>query len=375
MIAPYQVPLIKEISRHVSFTAMSIVKVPPSRLSLGWSKADTTSILQDHNYPSISLPTPIGTKELSLSVFDIRLYLDNDVIIVGGYASLSSLVAIAFTKLFRKKLVIRTGTHELSVSNPSIFLRYLKSLILRQAHTLIAYGTQASLFARNLGFKKSIFTEYDTVDVGYFARRASEFRSDPSNVLDFKKSVCNISDHDIFHIVYVGQLIPRKNLSVLISSISVLVDFYGLTKFRISIFGSGADKSDLLRQINALNLSDYFTFCSSIPYDSIYKAYCSAHLLLVPSLKDPYPLVVNEAMACNTPVLLSRNCGNSFDFHSDANPCFVLEDSLNVWELAAKLHHLINNQTLLDQETSRINIIRRYDIKNAASAFIKAIND
>ena len=313
VVAPYQVPLIAEISRTVDFTALSIVQTPKSRLKLGWSDISSSHNLRANSLPSIRFPTPFGPKELSFAVFNLRLYLQYDVIIVGGYASLSSLVAIFFSKLFRRKLIIRTGTHALSVTNSSYLLKLFKSFVLRQAHSLIAYGTQASIFARNLGFRRKIFIEYDTVDVKEFSRKAFNFRSNPSLISDFKSQHCGIDNASTFHLVFVGQLIHRKNISVLVRAIDILTNHFGNTRVQVSIFGSGPIKTDLINDISLRNLNPFFRFCQSIPYDSIYQAYCSANLLIVPSLKDPFPLVVNESMACGTPVMLSRNCGNSFD--------------------------------------------------------------
>ena len=68
-------------------------------------------------------------------------------------------------------------------------------------------------------------------------------------------------------VLFVGSLIPRKGLSFLVEAAKKIVKEYGETKF--IIVGEGPLRNQLLRKVEAANLSGNFTFLGNIKGDML----------------------------------------------------------------------------------------------------------
>ena len=62
-----------------------------------------------------------------------------------------------------------------------------------------------------------------------------------------------------------------------------------------------------------LGLEDRVRFLGFLNQSQLPSAYCAADLFVLPSLFEPFGLVVNEAMLCGLPVAVSDRVGARFD--------------------------------------------------------------
>jgi len=77
--------------------------------------------------------------------------------------------------------------------------------------------------------------------------------------------------------------------------------------------GDGPERSHLERRATELGLADRVRFLGFLNQSQLPSAYCSADLFILPSLFEPFGLVVNEAMLCGLPVAVSDRVGAKFD--------------------------------------------------------------
>ena len=77
---------------------------------------------------------------------------------------------------------------------------------------------------------------------------------------------------------------------------------------RLTICGSGPEKTALLRLAKELGVSDAISFAGNVDNDSIAKLYQSADIMVNTSLADNMPVSVLEALACGVPIV-STNVG------------------------------------------------------------------
>jgi len=97
--------------------------------------------------------------------------------------------------------------------------------------------------------------------------------------------------------IYVGRLIPIKNIELLIRV------FNRLNK-SLTIVGTGVLERSLQTQAN-LNIK----FTGFIPNNEINKLYCAHDVFILPSISEPWGLVVEEAIYFGLPVIVSDAVG------------------------------------------------------------------
>jgi glycosyltransferase involved in cell wall biosynthesis len=77
--------------------------------------------------------------------------------------------------------------------------------------------------------------------------------------------------------------------------------------------GDGPERSNLERRATQLGLADRVRFLGFLNQSQLPSAYRAADLFVLPSLFEPFGLVVNEAMLCGLPVAVSDRVGARFD--------------------------------------------------------------
>lgn len=140
---------------------------------------------------------------------------------------------------------------------------------------------------------EKVFTVYSGVDTDVFK---------PSNKdkMELKKELDLPVGKKI--IIYVGRLIPSKNVDSLLKASKILsheIDVHLL------IIGDGALKNRLERVTSKLNISNSTTFLGAIPYERLPLFYSAADVFVIPNSIGSFPLVTLEAIACGCPVVTS----------------------------------------------------------------------
>jgi glycosyltransferase involved in cell wall biosynthesis len=104
------------------------------------------------------------------------------------------------------------------------------------------------------------------------------------------------------YILYVGNLLPHKNLPRLLDAFTLL---RRRRSCRLIIRGEGRPAyARLLRErLETLGLRDVVTFAGYAGEDGLRRLYSDAVCLVLPSLGEGFGLPVLEAMACGTPVI------------------------------------------------------------------------
>lgn len=108
-------------------------------------------------------------------------------------------------------------------------------------------------------------------------------------------------------ILYVGQLIVRKRVDLLLQAFSQL----DLPSARLRIIGQGAEAQNLHQLANQLGVAGRVDFSPGLPNAETVAAMAAADVLVLPSRFDGWGAVVNEALMVGTPVICSDRCGAS----------------------------------------------------------------
>ena len=108
-------------------------------------------------------------------------------------------------------------------------------------------------------------------------------------------------------LLYVGSLVPRKGVEVLLRAVSPLLS--RMRSVRLTIIGTGPLRSELESLANRLGISKQVEFIGAVPSDEIWTRLVGAAALVLPSWWDGWGLVVNEAMSVGVPAIVSDRCG------------------------------------------------------------------
>ena len=149
--------------------------------------------------------------------------------------------------------------------------------------------------------------------------------------------------------VFVGRLIAIKNLPMLLTSFatarqqSPYADDWGLI-----LLGDGLEQNVLQQQINRSDLSGIVWLLPGRPWFQVPNILALSNALVLPSTSEPWGLVVNEAMVCGLPVLVSDRCGCVPDLVHDGQNGFVF-DPTQPAQLAYHMTQFMNGSVDVNQ--------------------------
>lgn len=255
---------------------------------------------------------------------------DNDVVIMNGYTGRIFRILFALNIFYGKKIGLDSDT-PLNIPD-SPFKRLAKSLYLGSVfRNRNIYGlpggtkSHAELF-RHYGMPDSrIFLMpmmVDNVAFRFSPRKAS------------KKS---------FTFLYVGRVVAVKNIGLLLYAFA-------------ETFGSSNDVS--LRIVGAGDLLDTYKeqfgdfdniiFAGPKHGEDLREEYGSASAFVLPSIFEPWGLVVNEAMAAGLPVIVSDKVGAREDLVEGRETGLVFRHD-NQDELAGCMKRMVEDSELYER--------------------------
>ncbi len=110
--------------------------------------------------------------------------------------------------------------------------------------------------------------------------------------------------------LYAGRLVPLKGVSDLIEAASIL-NKRGHTAI-VNITGGGPLGPELRKQIAVSKLCDRVMLLGTVLAEHMYKIYRDNTILVLPSHREAFPMVVVEALACGMPVIVTRSGGPEY---------------------------------------------------------------
>lgn len=100
--------------------------------------------------------------------------------------------------------------------------------------------------------------------------------------------------------LYIGRLSSVKNLEMMVAV------FNELPEFSLTIIGDGSQKNMLQNMANS-----NIMFKNSINNDMLKAEFLNHDIFILPSLSEPWGLVIEESLYFGLPVIISKNCGAS----------------------------------------------------------------
>jgi len=258
-----------------------------------------------------------------------------------------------------------------------------KHLLVRLFDAGLVGGTPQAEYAISYGLKKeNVSLGYDIVDNVYYSAQSAYWKAQATEDLPIK----NLPRRFFLNL---GRFVYKKNLTLLIKAYATLIKKHPETDIALVLVGSGEEETQLKQLAAAKGLlyngqSGLSTFDSKphvvfYPFQQsdvtpIFFAKCEAFIL--PSLYEEWGLVVNEAMASGTAVLVSSNVGCAQDLVVESVNGFTFNPS-DENDLVDKLEMFVNDSELSkklgDAGATQIEAWGPGKFKNGAKKAIESI--
>jgi len=244
-----------------------------------------------------------------------------DAVIAYGYNSATTMLATFWTMRRRVPLLMRSDSNVVDEEGKPRFRLAFKRLVLRwlarHVCAFLTVGTPNRNYWLRYGAKpQQIFSARYAVDNDYLRREADQYRSTREQIRSEN------GWRYPYLLLYVGRLSWEKGADVLVESvrrISPMRPDIGLL-----VVGDGPERESLKEQ--ARHLPQVF-FLGFQDWDQLPRFYAAADLFVLPSRREPWGLVVNEAMASGLPVLATRRVGAVQDLVLEGQTGFVVPEN------------------------------------------------
>jgi len=292
---------LQEIShqnKDLSLLVVQIATTERSRLSM--SSLDRSGIKYPYELIEDGVLEDVPLKKRVTGMLAAIRRFKPDVVNITGYYDLAFWVVLFYCKIVGIKTILSNestaGDHQRKGLKEQI-----KAFFVRQFDGFFNFGSLSAQYMLDLGAKseqllvnkncvdnKSIRTIYDEAKIN---------REDAQVQLGLAKK----------NFIFVGRLIPFKNLTLLLEAFN---EALGKSKgdWGLILLGEGEQKAELEKIISDNNFQG-ITFLPSVGWREVPRYLALADVLVLPSYSEPWGLVVNEAMACGMPVIVSEKCG------------------------------------------------------------------
>jgi len=231
--------------------------------------------------------TPFENRGKFLSIIRLVRFLaihPSKKVIVGGWELPEFWLSIFFSNINKNCLVLESSDYDSATSG---LKKIIKQIFLARISIVFAAGTGHVRLLQKLQYCGKIIV---TKGVGIF----------------YQNTQVKCSESFSGKFLYVGRLSPEKNVDLLIEAFREFPD-YSLT-----VVGTGPLASHC-----ANTSGPNVRFLGHINKNEIHGVYAASDALILPSVKEPWGLVVEEALYFGLPVIISSRvgCGDDIVAH------------------------------------------------------------
>jgi len=240
-----------------------------------------------------------------------------DALLLHGYKSATHLLAVAAAHALGTRVFVRCDAAGDGRSSAA------RRALLRSFDGALFVGTKNRQFFLDHGVAddRLYFAPY-SVDNDLHRRQAR----DAAPLRTELRASWSVPD-DACCVLFVGRLAPEKNVDLLVRALATASD----APLHLLLVGDGPLREELARAAAARGLSKRLTFTGFLDQVALAKAFVAADVFALPSSREPWGLVLNEAMNYSLPVLASDRVGAAVDLVTPSNGRMLPSDDVAAW--------------------------------------------
>jgi 1,2-diacylglycerol 3-alpha-glucosyltransferase len=224
-----------------------------------------------------------------------------DVILCGGYNYVASWQALVWARIHNTPFLLWSESHSHESRQVLPLMEFLKDEFLHRCAGFVVPGRLALEYLRAHKIRADVmFTAPNAVDNHLFATAAEHAQRNAATL----RGELNLPDR---YFLFAGRLVREKGVFELLSAYAKLDE---RVRQRVGLVIAGDGESRRQLEDEAASISPgVVRFAGFAHREQLATYYALAETLVLPTYSDAWGLVVNEAMACGLPVILSRAAG------------------------------------------------------------------
>jgi 1,2-diacylglycerol 3-alpha-glucosyltransferase len=312
---PYHLARFDAVSRRFELIGLQIAKIDQDHpVDHGGLFGRSIISLQDERQAD-----QLRTHEIEELTAQALKTIQPQVVVIHGYGTRDALVML--------QSAINLGIAAIVMSDSNfgdkkrmLAVEAIKRRLISLFSSALVAGQNSSHYIVNLGMPKNrVFIGYNVVDNRHFSSEpeAGTLRSGIAPRQPFFLSVGRF--------VGSGPDAGVKNFHRLLQAYAVYKEKAIGSPWQIALVGDGELRPAVENEIGRLGLEQNVSIPGSANYYEMRAWYRAASALVLPSTKETWGLVVNEAMAAGLPVLVSNRCGCAPDLVRDGINGFIFD--------------------------------------------------
>jgi len=301
IISPYRIPLFNDLARHAEVDLHVIFLAENDPTLRQWQVYKKEIQFSYQVLPSWR--KRIGKYNLLLNRGLARALAASapDVILCGGYNYVASWQSLGWARRRKVPFFLWSESNAQDLRRGHAVVEFLKSEFLRRCSGFVVPGRAAREYLVDNKVKEAvIFTAPNAVDNDLFASLAAAARK---NAATHRQELVLPERYFLF----AGRLVREKGVFELLSAYAKL-DESLRRQIGLVFVGDGTSRQQLEAQAASIS-PGVIRFAGFAQREQLAIYYALAEILVLPTYADTWGLVVNEAMACGLPVILSRAAG------------------------------------------------------------------
>ncbi|MGP0021552.1 MAG: glycosyltransferase family 4 protein [Candidatus Sulfotelmatobacter sp.] len=305
IISPYRIPLFNALAQHAEVDLQVIFLAETDPHLRQWQIPKEEIEFSYRVLPSWRRRVGRYNALLNHGVGRALADAAPDVILCGGYNYVASWQSLLWARAHHIPFFLWSESNEQDLRRGLALVEFLKTRFLRKCSGFVVPGRSAMEYLRvHKVDEDAVFVAPNAVDNDFFAWAAAATRQDAAR---WRRELVLPERYFLF----VGRLVREKGVFELLSAY-VKLDESMRRQVGLVFVGEGAVREQL--ELQAASVAPgMIRFAGFAQREQLASYYALAEMAILPTYTDPWGLVVNEAMACGLPVIVSQIAGCAAD--------------------------------------------------------------
>lgn len=339
---PYRVRFFNELAKHCDLTVL-FEAMPGKHRNRKWSTSEEIQFKTEY----LRLES-VQRSKLKLNVKILKyLRADYDAIIFGCVNTKTQAAAIVLMRLLRKPYIINLDGE--TMWDDVGFKRFLKRFVLKGADKYLVAGEKCGESIAEIAKGRCIVPYY------FSSLLEREIEEHAQQVKECKRNET---------VLVVGQYFDYKGMDVVLEAArldqSIPYKFVGM-----------GGRTELFQKDFAGKIPKNVEIIPFLQKKDLEKEYCSCAMMVLPSRRECWGLVINEAASFGTPIVSTWGSGAAIEFLADAWPQYLAKID-DAKDLCAKIV-LLRDASKEEYVVYLKEKASRYTVEKMATQHLKAL--